>query len=84
MTRLAATVLRNDLSDTLNRVAYGRERIVLHRRGKNLAVLIPIEDFKFLEEIEDAKDVDEAIRRLDDPNEKPVSYRKAKKVLGLK
>ncbi len=51
MTRLEATKARADFSDTLNRVAFGGERIMLSRRGKSLAALIPIEDLRLLERL---------------------------------
>ena len=40
--------------------AYGRERIVLDRRGRSLAALIPLEDLALLEELEDRQDAEEA------------------------
>ena len=42
--RLPAGKVRQDFAETVNRVAYGGERVVLHRRGRNLAALIPLED----------------------------------------
>lgn len=50
-TSLDATEARDAWSDTLNRAAYGKERLVLHRRGKPVAALIPIEDLKLLERL---------------------------------
>jgi prevent-host-death family protein len=53
MTKLAASQAREAFSDTLNRVAYRGERIVLRRRGKDLAAIIPMADLKLIEERED-------------------------------
>jgi prevent-host-death family protein len=36
---------KRDLSDLLNRVAYGRERIIVESRGKPKAAVVPIEDY---------------------------------------
>jgi|APCry1669189204_1035204.scaffolds.fasta_scaffold07547_2 prevent-host-death family protein len=83
MTRLAASNVRKDFSEALNRVAFGGERIILHRRGRDVAVLIPVEDFELLEEIEDALDANEAVRRLSDPSEVPIPYESARKELGV-
>lgn len=83
MSRINTTDIRKELSDTLNRVAYKGERIVLHRRGKDVACLIPMEDLNLLEALEDQLDVEEVKRRLADPKEVPVSYKKARKELGL-
>jgi prevent-host-death family protein len=86
MTRLPSGKVRQDFSETVNRVAYGRERIVLHRRGRDLAALIPVEDLALLEAVEDRLDVDEAEKILAEAKargEKPVPWEKAKKKLRL-
>ena len=57
MTRMAANRIRQDFAEALNRVAYKGERIVIHRRGKNTAVLVPIEDLKLIEAMEDQIDL---------------------------
>lgn len=49
--------LRLALSDSINRVAYGHERLAVTRRGKVAAVLISVEDLERLEALEDAEDV---------------------------
>ena len=64
------SVARDSLSDTLNRVSYGKERIVIHRHGKELAALVPIEDLRFLEEMEDRMDLEEARAALAETEEK--------------
>ena len=86
MTKLASGKVRQDFSDTINRVAYGGERIVLHRRGKDIAAVIPIDDLTLLEELEDRLDVEDAERILAESKakrEKPIPWEKAKKKLGL-
>ena len=60
MVRLNASDARNDFSDVLNRVAYQGERVVLHRRGKDVAVIISLEDLALLEKYEDAQDLRDA------------------------
>jgi len=41
--------VKRDISDLVNRVAYGRERIVLTSRGKPKAAIVSIEDYQHLE-----------------------------------
>ena len=53
MKRIEATEARQQFSDTVNRVAYGGDRIVLSRRGKRLAALVPIEDLDLIERCEE-------------------------------
>jgi len=81
--RISSSKVRDEFSEALNRVAYQGSRIVLNRRGKDVAALVPIEDLKLLEELEERMDLEEAERRLDDPNEKPVPYESVRKEMGL-
>ncbi|MBI2303001.1 MAG: type II toxin-antitoxin system Phd/YefM family antitoxin [Armatimonadetes bacterium] len=57
MPTLSTSEARDNLAEILNRVAYGGERVVLHRRGKALAVLVSVEDLSRLEAIENASDL---------------------------
>jgi prevent-host-death family protein len=43
---------RDRLSDVINRAAYGGERVVLTRRGRALAAIVPMQDVERLEAIE--------------------------------
>ena len=54
--------LRANCTDTVNRVAYGHERVVLRRRGKAIAAVVPMEDLERLEALEDAEDIKAAMR----------------------
>jgi len=86
MTRKRASEVRNDFSGTLARVAKRRNRIVLQEHGKDVAVLVPMEDLKLLEELEDKLDVLDALRAEAEAaanGEKPISWNQAKKDLGL-
>ena len=83
MTRITTTKARGEFSEIIDRVRRKRERIILHRRGKDVAALVPVEDLALLEELEDRRDAEEAKRRLADPAETPVSYQHARKELGL-
>jgi prevent-host-death family protein len=44
MRKIESTLARQEFSDTLNQVAYGQDRIVLRRHGKDVAALIPMTD----------------------------------------
>lgn len=76
--KMDATTARTELSDALNRVAYGAERILLLRHGKPVAALIPVQDLELLERLieeeEDRIDIAEAKRILADPNETWVPW----------
>ena len=81
MVRLEMSTARKDLADTVNRVAYQGERIVLRRRGKNMAALVSMDDLKLLEQLEDRLDLKQARRALADPRRIP--YDQIRKELGL-
>ncbi len=78
MARIAVHKMQETFSDTLSRVIDKRERIVLHRRGKNVAAIIPAEDLDLLEELEDRFDIVEALKILDDPDSEFVPWEQAK------
>ena len=82
MTEMRASEARANFADTLNRVAYGGERIVLHRRGRPVAVLVAVEDLEALEAAEDADDVRVAMERLHD-GEETLTLEEVKAGLGL-
>ena len=44
MTKMTTVEARDHFSDLINRAAYGKERIILTRRGKALAAVVPVED----------------------------------------
>ena len=64
MVRMSASESRANLSDAINRVAYGGERVVLVRRDKAVAVLVSVEDAAFLEELGDRLDLKAARKAL--------------------
>ena len=51
MTRLNVTKAREEFPEILNRAAYGKERTIVSRRGKDLAAVVPIEDLRLLERL---------------------------------
>ena len=83
MVRLTATEARAHFADTLNRVSYRGERIVVYRRGgKDVAAVVPMDDLALLQTLEDRLDR-EAIRKALAGPGKRVSYRAFRKTLGL-
>ncbi|MBI3838160.1 MAG: type II toxin-antitoxin system prevent-host-death family antitoxin [Planctomycetia bacterium] len=75
--------IRSNLADTLNRVAYAGERVVLERRGKPVAALVSIEDLELLERLENEADL-QAVRKARKERGKPVPLAKVKARLGMK
>src|SRR5262245_25863795 len=65
MSKVAVIDARKDLADILNRAAYGKERVVLTRRGKDVAAIVPMDDLNMLEAIEDHMDLAESKKILE-------------------
>lgn len=78
---MSTTRARGELSDVINRVVYQGERIVLERRGRDVVALVPLEDLRLLEDLEDRMDLEEAKRRLKEPGR--TSWKEVKRRLGL-
>ncbi len=84
--KIGIAEIRNNMADALNRVAYQGERIVLERRGKGVAAIVPMDDLALLEAIEDHEDVKAARKALAEmkrKGSKPLAWDKVKKELGL-
>jgi prevent-host-death family protein len=65
--RVSVSEARESFADIVNRVAYRNERVLVTRRGKPIAALIPMEQVEFLERTEDEYDLREALDALADP-----------------
>lgn len=84
MLKVEATEARNEFSDLINKVRYGFDRVLIGRRGKDVAALIPVEDLRLLEMIEDQIDLEAARKALANPKNKVrVPLKEVKKRLGL-
>jgi prevent-host-death family protein len=84
--RLSASDVRNNFSETVNRVVYGHERVMVMRHKDEVAI-ISREDLDLLERLEreeeDRLDAAEANRILADPNEERIPWEQVKEDLDL-
>ena len=48
MLKMTTVEARENFSDLINKAAYGNERVILTRRGKALAAVIPLNDLDSL------------------------------------
>ena len=78
--KVASSAARSEFADIVNRAAYAGERVIVHRRKKPVAAVIPLSDLELLERLEDRIDLEDARKRL---NESTVPWTKIKKDLGL-
>jgi len=80
--RIPASKARERLAEILNDVAGRGDRVILHRHGKDVAAVIPVDDLALLESLEDRYDVEAARAALAESNER-VAWSDLKKELGL-
>jgi len=52
----STSAARGSFADMLNRAAYGKERVVVTRRGKPLAAIVPMEDMAVLDALANDRD----------------------------
>lgn len=52
---------KEEFSELVNRVSHNKERIILTRRGKEIAAIVPLEDFLELEQKQNRNDLDAAL-----------------------
>lgn len=68
MTTMTTVEARERFADVVNRAAYGKERVALLRHGKQVAVVVPIEDLALLERLEEQIDLTDARAALAEAN----------------
>jgi prevent-host-death family protein len=62
---------RQDFAEVVNRVAYGKERVTVVRRGRDVVAIVPMSDILLLEAIEDELDLAAAREALADAGTAP-------------
>ena len=85
MTTSISTVdAREKFSELINRVSHNKERIVLTRRGKDVAAIVPLEDLLALQDSQNKLDLQEAVDALKEArNIGTVPLEILKKEIGL-
>ena len=87
MTAVSAVTVadaRSGLAELLNRVAYGKERLVITRHGREIAAIVPVEDLRLanrLRRFVARKDVARALADADAG--KSSTWEKLRAELGL-
>lgn len=83
-TRKPFSEARSKLTEIVNHVAFGQDRYILTRNGKELAAIISMEDLQILEALEDRLDI-EIAKKVDNDIKKDgmISWKDAQKELGL-
>jgi len=61
---------KEEFSELVNRVAHSKERIVLTRRDKEVAAIVPIEDLSIIQAWKTQNDLEEATEALNEARSK--------------
>ena len=75
---------RKQLAELLNRVAYGKETMVVTRHGRGVAALVPLEDLALIERVKrgaGAREMRKALRELESGETR--SWSELRRELGL-
>lgn len=64
---LGAEAIRESFGDVLGRVTHAKVRVIVSRHRKPVAAIVPIEDLRRLEALEDARDAELVRTRLARP-----------------
>jgi prevent-host-death family protein len=71
-----------DFADIVNKVAFGGEHVTLQRHGKDVAAIVPVEDLRLIEALEERMDL-EAARTVLKKKGPRIAWSRFKKELGL-
>ncbi len=74
---------RETFAELVNRAAYRHERVLIARRGRPIAAIVPIEDVEALEELEDEYDRKAVEEALAEGGE-PIPWEEIEKEFDLK
>ena len=68
---ISSSMIRENLSEYLNQVTYNKTDFLVQKRKRTVAVLIPVEKYELLEQLEDLVDVRLALKAL---KEEEISF----------
>jgi prevent-host-death family protein len=85
--KISTSEARQNFSELVSKVAYGRERVILHRRENPLAALISVEELRLfemlLEDYENRMDTEAALSALSDEDDEEIPWKDAREDIGL-
>lgn len=84
MERISTAEARRNMADVVNRAAYGGERFVVTRHGRELAAIVPLDDANLLERVRrflEDREWEAALREVTEAG--TVPWEEARRELGL-
>ena len=84
MSTLTVSEARKVFAETVNLVAYTKERVMVERHGKAVVAMVPVEDVELLRDLEDRMDLRDARAAIAEAKKKGTNpWSVLKKQLGL-
>lgn len=84
MHSVTTTEARRKFSDIVNLVGFQKEHQVVTRNGKDIVAIIPIEELRWIEEMEDRQDLEDAKLAINNiKKEGTINWIDIKKELNL-
>ena len=80
---LDLTQARARFTESVNRVTYRGERILIQKHGRPVAALVPVEDLALIRDLEDRIDLEDARKALVEAKGKLIPWETVKRELGL-
>lgn len=81
--KITTAEARKNLAEIVNNVAYGKDTVILTRRGKALAALVSIDDLKLLQQLQDKEDIKDAWKIKNEETGENIKLSDLKKELDL-
>jgi prevent-host-death family protein len=82
--QMSAAEARGRFAEVINRVAFGKDRVLLTRRNRPLAAVVPLEDVELLEELEERADLQASRRAREEVRRRgTIPWKQLKKQLDL-
>lgn len=63
-TSISTLDAKEEFTELINRVTHYKERIILTRRGKDIAAIVPLEDLMLIQDSQDKNDLQDAAEAL--------------------
>jgi prevent-host-death family protein len=80
--QVSVSQARESFAELVNQAAYREERVIITRRGRAIAAIVPIEDVAYLERLEDQYDLKVAEEARADGGE-TIAWEEIKEEFGL-
>lgn len=83
-TTITTAEAQDQFSELINQVVHNKDHVILTRRGKEIAAIIPLEDLALLQDLQNKHDLQQALDALKEARVKgSISLEKIKEEIGV-